>query len=64
MLETEIPDKFFQSENFLTRTSENFNEETISALREARLISEGKIQSKSFKTVDDLMRDLISDADD
>ncbi|MBQ6006723.1 MAG: hypothetical protein IJT57_01375 [Selenomonadaceae bacterium] len=64
MLEVESNDRKFQDENFLVRHSAKFNEETTEAMREARLISEGKISSKSFNTVEDLMRDLMSDADD
>ena len=51
-------------EKFLTVHSSEFNEETKAAMREARLISEGKIPSKSFNSVDDLLKDLMSDADD
>ena len=51
-------------ENFLAVHSPEFNEETKAAMREARLISEGKIPSKSFHSVDDLIKDLMSDADD
>ena len=54
-----------QSENsFLTRHSERFNDETISAMNEAREISEGKVEAKSFHSVEELMKDLLSDADD
>lgn len=45
-------------------TESDFNEETKSAMREARLISEGKIPSKSFESVDELMKDLVSDVND
>lgn len=51
-------------ENFLAIHSHDFNEETKAAMREARLISEGKIPSKAFNSVDDLLKDLMSDADD
>ena len=40
------------------------NDETTTAMREARLISEGKIPAKSFRNVDELLEDLMSDADD
>lgn len=53
-----------QGKNFLTIHSPDFNEETKAAMRETRLISEGKIPSKSFNSVDDLFEDLMSDADD
>ena len=52
------------NKNFLTVKTSDFNEETKSAMKEARLISEGKIQSKSFRNVDELLEDLMSDADD
>ena len=50
-------------EKFLA-VSLDFNAETEAALREAHLISEGKIPSKAFDSVDDLLKDLMSDADD
>ena len=53
-----------QGKNFFAIHSPDFNEETKAAMRETRLISEGKIPSKSFNSVDDLMKDLMSDADD
>jgi len=49
---------------FFARHSIEFNEETKSAMREAKLISEGKIPSKAFNSVDELLEDLMSDADD
>jgi hypothetical protein len=52
------------NKNFLTVQTSDFNEETKAAMKEARLISEGKIPSKSFHNVDELLEDLISDADD
>ncbi|MBR4642507.1 MAG: hypothetical protein IKO74_07255 [Selenomonadaceae bacterium] len=64
MLATESYDRFSQAEKFFTHSSSNFNEETLEALREAQLISEGKMPSKSFNNVDDLLKDLMSDADD
>lgn len=57
-------EKVSPQENFLALHSPDFNEETKAAMREARLISEGKIPSKSFNSVDDLIKDLMSDADD
>ena len=48
----------------LPRQSQEFNEETISAMREARLISEKKIPAKSFNNIKELLEDLISDVDD
>jgi hypothetical protein len=44
--------------------SENFNDETITAIIEAREIAEGKISAKSFNSVKELMEDLMSDVDD
>ena len=41
-----------------------FSEETKSAMREARLISEKKIPAKSFNNVEELLEDLNSDVDD
>lgn len=52
------------NKNFLTVQTSDFNEETKTAMKEARLISEGKIPSKSFRNVDELLEDLMSDADD
>lgn len=49
-------------ENFLVVYPSDFNAETEAAMREARLISEGKIPSKSFNSVDELLKDLMSDA--
>ncbi len=57
-------EKVSPQENFWVLHSSDFNEETKTAMREARLISEGKIPSKSFNSVDDLIKDLMSDADD
>lgn len=48
-------------DNFLTRHSQNFNAETIAAMSEARAIAEGKVASKSFHSVEELMKDLMSD---
>ena len=48
----------------IPRPNSEFNDETTAAMREARLISEGKIPSKSFRNADELLEDLISDADD
>ena len=42
----------------------NFNAETIAAMQEAKLISEGKIPAKSYGSVEELMEDLMSDDDD
>ena len=42
---------------------EYFNSETIAAMQEARLISEGKIPAKSYNSVEELMEDLMSDDD-
>ena len=49
---------------FFAQNSIEFNEETKSAMREAKLIAEGKIPSKAFNSVDELLEDLMSDADD
>ena len=57
-------DKVLLNKNFLTIKTSEFNEETKSAMKEARLISEGKISSKTFRNVDELLEDLMSDADD
>ena len=40
------------------------NAETLAALKEAEDISAGKIQAKSFNNVEDLLKDLLNDADD
>ena len=50
--------KFFAPQDY------ELNEETKSAMREARLISEKKIPAKSFNNVEELLEDLNSDADD
>jgi len=52
------------NKNVLAIHPHDFNEETKAALAQARLISEGKIPSKSFGSVEDLMKDLMSDVDD
>ena len=52
------------NKTFLTVKTSDFNEETKAAMREARLISEGKIPSKSFRNVEELLEDLMTDADD
>lgn len=51
---------------FLESTAQDyeFSEETKSAMREARLISEKKIPAKSFNNVEELLEDLNSDVDD
>ncbi len=51
---------------FLESTAQDYelNEETKSAMREARLISEKKIPAKSFNNVEELLEDLNSDVDD
>jgi len=51
-------------DNFLTRHSKDFNAETIAAMEEARNIAEGKVESKSFHSVEELIKDLMSDVDD
>ena len=48
----------------IPRPKSEFNDETTAAMREARLISEGKFPAKSFRNVDELLEDLMSDADD
>jgi len=48
----------------IQRPKSEFNDETTAAMREARLISEGKIPAKSFRNVNELLEDLMSDADD
>ena len=47
-----------------TLSMTKYNDETLEAIREAHLISEGKLPSKSFDNVDELMKDLLSDDDD
>ena len=57
---------FSLSEFFLNLAREHFeyfNSETIAAMQEARLISEGKIPAKSYNSVEELMEDLMSDDD-
>lgn len=49
---------------FFAQNSIEFNEETKLAMREAKLIAEGKIPSKAFNSVDELLEDLMSAADD
>ena len=51
---------------FLESTAQDyeFSEETKSAMREARLMSEKKIPAQSFNNVEELLEDLNSDADD
>ena len=46
--------------NSLTQHFQNFNEETIAAMKEPRAIVDGKIESKSFHSVEELMKDLLS----
>lgn len=43
---------------------ENLNEESRLAIQEARDIAAGRIESKSYKSVNELMKDLLSDVDD
>ena len=43
---------------------ENLNEESRLAIQEARDIAAGKIESKGYTSVDELMKDLLSDVDD
>ena len=40
------------------------NAETLAAIQEARDIAAGKIQTKTFHSVEELMEDLMDDADD
>lgn len=40
------------------------NAETLAALKEAEDIAAGKIQAKSFNSVEKLLKDLSEDADD
>lgn len=40
------------------------NAETASAMKEALDISAGRVPAKSYGTVDELLKDLMSDADD
>ena len=47
----------------MPRPKSEFNDETTAAMLEARLISEGKIPSKSFRNVNELLEDLMSNAD-
>jgi DNA-damage-inducible protein J len=41
-----------------------YNSETKAAMNEARLISSGHIESKSYHSVKELMEDLMNDSDD
>lgn len=43
---------------------ENLNEESRLAIQEARDIAAGRIESKSYNSVNELMKDLLSDVDD
>ena len=43
---------------------ENLNEESRLAIQESREIAAGKIESKGYNSVDELMKDLLSDVDD
>ena len=43
---------------------ENLNEESRLAIQEERDIAAGKIKSKGYNSVDELMKDLLSDVDD
>ena len=45
------------SEDFLTRHSEQYNEERLD-------IAAGKIKVKQYNSVEELMKDLMSDDDD
>ena len=45
-------------------TGEYCNAETIEAMREAIAIAEGRIKTKTFNSVEELMEDLMSDAED
>lgn len=47
----------------IPRPESEFNDETQNAMHEAKLISEGKFPSKSFHNVEELLEDLMSDAD-
>ena len=42
----------------------NFNEESRLAMQEARDIGTGKIESKGYDSVEELMKDLLTDVDD
>ena len=44
-------------------SEERFNAETLEAMNDALLISEGKIPAKSFNNVQELMKDLMSNVD-
>ena len=52
------------SEDFMTRHSEQYNEETLAAMRETLDIVSGKIKVKQYNSVEELMKDLMSDDDD
>ena len=41
-----------------------YNEETLAAMQEARDIAAGKIKVKAYHSVEELMEDLLDDADD
>ncbi len=40
------------------------NAETLAAIQEARDIASGKIEAKAYHSVEELMEDLLDDADD
>ena len=43
---------------------ENLNEESRLAIQEARDIAAGRIESKGYNNVEELMKDLLSNVDD
>ncbi len=51
-------------EEFVTRHSEQFNEETLAAMQEALDMAAGKIKAKQFNSFEELLADLMSDDDD
>lgn len=40
------------------------NAETLAAMQEARDIASGKVEAKAYHSVEELMEDLLDDADD
>lgn len=51
--------------NSPAKISNNYpNDETLAAMTEAKDIACGKIPAKSFSNVEELMKDLLDDADD
>ena len=52
------------SEDFLTRHSEQYNEETLAAMRETLDIVSGKIKVKQYDNFKELLEDCLRDDED